>query len=438
MTIIDIIYTVIKMKHMKKLIFTIIFALCLFGTSCTEGVPSNPNGDDKPITEIVILETPTNVTVEEKNDSFIVKFDEVENAYQYEFRLYKNTESALVAKVVVDAKEANGVFDVKNLNNGKKLIAGNYYVSVKAIAESESNFVSSNVSEKVFFQVFQDEANCTVSFNSNGGSYVLDQSITKGTKAVKPSDPTKDGYVFDGWYLNDTLFNFNTNVVTDIVLVAKWRESGQTTEKELIDYYKSILNSDGSLPVGNALKTSLRTLITNTHKKITTYNDCKTYLQTADEDPNNSNNMLLFYTGESVPKSDDMNVWNREHVWPQSLGWFKTSGAGADLHHIRPCNPSVNSSRGNKKFGETSSFYIPTDNYKGDVARIIFYLMTRYSDADSYSFTSVCQSVEILLKWNRLDKPDEHEEHRNEYIAKIQGNRNPFIDYPEFADMIWG
>ena len=91
------------------------------------------------------------VTVEEKNDSFIVKFDEVENAYQYEFRLYKNTESALVAKVVVDAKEANGVFDVKNLNNGKKLIAGNYYVSVKAIAESESNFVSSNVSEKVFF-----------------------------------------------------------------------------------------------------------------------------------------------------------------------------------------------------------------------------------------------------------------------------------------------
>lgn len=64
--------------------------------------------------------------------------------------------------------------------------------------------------------------------------------------------------------------------------------------------------------------------------------------------------MILFYTGESIKKTANMNIWNREHVWAQSLTrsgsgqWFGTSGAGADLHHIRPCDPDVNGSRGNK------------------------------------------------------------------------------------------
>ncbi|MDD7315395.1 MAG: endonuclease [Bacilli bacterium] len=201
----------------------------------------------------------------------------------------------------------------------------------------------------------------------------------------------------------------------------------------LTPYYKA---AEGKK--GNELLKSLRTIITDTHKKVTSYADCKKYLQNADEDPKNSNNMILFYTGESIKKTDNMNIWNREHVWAQSLGWFKTSQAGADLHHIRPCNPKVNSSRGNQKFGTGSSYYTPTDEYKGDVARIIFYLKTRYSQADSYDFPRIAQSLKLLLEWNKLDPVSELEVNRNNYIAKIQGNRNPFIDYPEFANMIWG
>ena len=75
---------------------------------------------------------------------------------------------------------------------------------------------------------------------------------------------------------------------------------------------------------------------------------------------------------------------------------------------------------------------------KGDTARILFYLFTRYSQADSYRFTAVAQSLEMLLEWNRLDPVDEWEMERNNETAKIQGNRNPFIDHPEFADIIWG
>ena len=209
-------------------------------------------------------------------------------------------------------------------------------------------------------------------------------------------------------------------------------------ETDAEEYYSSISNT-----VGTALKYELRELITETHIKTTTYDELKEYLQEADEDPNNSNNMILFYTGASVPKTSNMKIWNREHVWAQSLsnGWFGTSGAGADMHHIRPCNPGENSSRGNKKFGTSSGYYDPSkhgDDYRGDVARIIFYMFVRYTEADKHTFKSVAQSKELLLEWNKIDPVSETEIIRNDYTYTIQGNRNPFIDHPECADLIWG
>ena len=207
------------------------------------------------------------------------------------------------------------------------------------------------------------------------------------------------------------------------------------TASEVDIYYESIMSTSGE-----ALKKELRTLITSTHTKKTTYENCKTYLQEADQDPNNASNMLLFYTGISVKKTDSMNVWNREHVWCQSLGWFSESGAGADLHHIRPCDPSLNSGRGNKKFGIGKLYFTPNDEYKGDVARIIFYLMTRYTEADNaqYSVTCIAESMEMLLEWNRIDPVSDTEIIRNNYIYTIQGNRNPFIDNANYANAIWG
>ena len=152
--------------------------------------------------------------------------------------------------------------------------------------------------------------------------------------------------------------------------------------------------------------------------------------------------MILFYTGQSIKKSTNLTSdWNREHVWAQSLtnGWFGTSGAGADLHHIRPCNISVNSSRGNKKFGTSSSYYTPTDDYKGDVARIIFYLMIAYDQPKTLglTWTNIAQSLDLLLEWNEIDPVSTLEVQRNVRVQAFQGNYNPFIDYPQFARMIW-
>lgn len=261
-----------------------------------------------------------------------------------------------------------------------------------------------------------------------GNSYNFSQYAS--AKKIEFSVVTK---AYDG-------YTINSNPVT-----ATYTNTDTDGELDIYDeeYYKSISNLTGS-----ALKSALRQLITNTHRYKSTYNDCKSESKVTktDGDPNKPGNIIMFYTGESMKFVWDNGAsWNREHVWPQSLGWFKTSGAGSDLHHIRPSLPGVNSSRGNKKYGSTtnSTYYLPYNvngcglDYRGDAARIIFYLMVRYTESDSYNWTNVAQSLELLLEWNRIDPVDQVELNRNDAIEDIQGNRNPFIDCPEWADIIW-
>ena len=218
----------------------------------------------------------------------------------------------------------------------------------------------------------------------------------------------------------------------------------------------------------SALLTTLRTLMTNTHTYKTTYNECHTLANRSDcEEGNGKGNtsseqkVLLLYTSYTSNQSE-WNGWNREHVWPKSLGGNNDSdrGGGADLHHIRPSDAGVNSSRGNKKYGEAganatekygtkpavgvlggtynSTYFEPLDNVKGDVARICLYVWVRWgSDWGANNITQVFQSVDVLLEWCALDPVDTWEMGRNEVIEDIQGNRNVFIDYPELAWLLF-
>jgi endonuclease I len=104
---------------------------------------------------------------------------------------------------------------------------------------------------------------------------------------------------------------------------------------------------------GDDLKTSLHNIIDD-HIEFS-YNDLRDFiLINTDEDPNNSNNVILLYTGRSQAKNTfggGANDWNREHVWAKSHGGFGNNPpAGTDAHHIRPTDASVNSSRGNLDF----------------------------------------------------------------------------------------
>ncbi len=216
---------------------------------------------------------------------------------------------------------------------------------------------------------------------------------------------------------------------------------------------------------GEALKAALHNIIKN-HKEYS-YKALWDILSATDEDPKNKNNVILIYTGISRAKSDhggNTGDWNREHVWAKSHGGFGTNPpAGTDAHHIRPADVKVNSLRGHLDFDNggtlvpgTKDCYMdknsfePRDAVKGDVARMIFYMATRYEgdggepDLEVVDYVDTYPKPEMgklstLLQWNAQDPPDDFERHRNNVIyADYQHNRNPYIDHPEYIQKIWG
>lgn len=218
-----------------------------------------------------------------------------------------------------------------------------------------------------------------------------------------------------------------------------------------------------------ALKSTLHTIIDG-HVKYH-YSTVKQILKNSDEDPNNPDNIILLYTGWSIPKAnfasvvDSLDYWNREHVWAKSHGDFGTDpGPGTDAHALRPVDNSVNTKRSYKDFdnGGTEVFdngiptgcytdnnsWEPRNDVKGDVARMIFYMATRYEGTNGELDLEVVDAVgtypapehgklSTLLAWNLADPPDEFEKNRNDVVFNWQKNRNPFVDYPEFAEIIW-
>jgi deoxyribonuclease-1 len=156
-------------------------------------------------------------------------------------------------------------------------------------------------------------------------------------------------------------------------------------------------------------------------------------------------------TANTMP---DNNILNTEHTWPQSR--FNRSAnvtnQKADLHHLYPTNSKANGRRGNdiftdvsnnnpiftgcpeSKFGESVegrvSGFEPPDAHKGNVARAIFYFAVRYE----MEISKV--EEDVLRHWNQMDPVDAEEQKRNDTIETIQGNRNPFIDDAELAELV--
>jgi len=251
----------------------------------------------------------------------------------------------------------------------------------------------------------------------------------------------------------------------------------------LIPNVLSAQDSTYYLPAHNkqddSLKFELNQIIKN-HTEFTytasSSTDVWDILKHTDKDTANANNVILIYSQRSVDAAQEYNSgsgWSREHVWAKSRGDFGTSnGAGTDVHHLRPCDISVNSTRNNRNFDtcitcvdvidngfNTGSkrdadlwTFEPPDAVKGDVARMIFYMAVRYegegSEPDLELTNTLLNNTDqsplqarlnTLLHWNRIDTVSNWERNRNNIIDSFyQHNRNPFIDYPELAEYLWG
>jgi endonuclease I/chitodextrinase len=232
---------------------------------------------------------------------------------------------------------------------------------------------------------------------------------------------------------------------------------------------------------GIALKGELNTKITTTHTNMLVYTPgvweaCKA----TDVNPTNVQEVLLIYGWEDGSDGTIVNdrergidnngggqgEWNREHVFPRSLGNpnLEFVGPGADAHSIRPSDASLNSTRSNRKFGLGSGnsgssietyvgnkiAWYPGDEWKGDVARMMMYMYVRYGDQCLPSAVGVGSGtftpddmIDLFLNWNVEDPVSDFEKQRNIFHENTsntyaQGNRNPFIDNPYLATRIWG
>ena len=242
-----------------------------------------------------------------------------------------------------------------------------------------------------------------------------------------------------------------------------------------VNYY----NSANGLS-GNQLKVALHNIIKD-HTSIT-YAQLWTAFYSTDHRQDNVSKVWDMYsdrpggtppymyslgTDQCGQYDGEGDCYNREHSWPQS--WFNNDGiARTDLHHIFPTDGFVNSKRSNYPFGEVRSaswtsqngsklgtckttgysgtVFEPIDEYKGDFARALMYMSVRYYGEDgSWSTSDMTNKSEIkqwainmLMRWNEQDPVSEKEKERNEFIYNdYQHNRNPFIDHPEYARMIW-
>lgn len=230
------------------------------------------------------------------------------------------------------------------------------------------------------------------------------------------------------------------------------------------NYYNSI---DTSLR-GDDFRDKLANLITTTHTTYTVYNGgsslaLNNVFDKTDKNPNGSG-MVLFYTG-TVVSSFSSSGANREHVWPKNGGkaFSAESECGSDAHHLRPCDQTLNSSRGSLSYGEVTdsvvkqggstsygnlcyrsgSFFYPGEGYRGATARILMYVQTRWGNkfnlqfVDGAGHSKTIGDFKTLMKWHLEELPTQEEINRNQAVYEIQGNRNPFIDHPEYAAYIY-
>lgn len=237
------------------------------------------------------------------------------------------------------------------------------------------------------------------------------------------------------------------------------------------EYYTSIDGTKG----GATLKTALYNLIKN-HKQISYGSGSSStwgaFYTTDAVVENGQRRVLDMYSNEKRyfgSKGSAVSGMNIEHSVAKSWWGGGKNNAYCDLHHLNPSDQNANSRKSNYPLGELTSVswnngvtyvgkanidgtidnaYEPCDEYKGDFARVFMYMFTCYQDLTwKYTWMNYENStyptlkpwaVQLLLKWHKQDPVSEKEVNRNNAVYAVQGNRNPYVDYPQLADYVWG
>lgn len=316
----------------------------------------------------------------------------------------------------------------------------------------------------------------------DGGNGVASSSLTiKGTKGQGRVNLCKIVFTINGY--SDPVVSSSSS--SSLVSSSSSSSSSSTSTpssstiststslpEDINKYYSGIDFSNK----GAALKSSLYNLIKG-HKD-NGYDFAYTAYKTTDVDENGK--IIDVYSSYKWSPSDhngnynaEGQIFNREHMIPQSV-FSKRAPMKADLHHLFPTDGYVNNRRSNfphgyisgtanytstngskqgtsdssRNFGLSGPAFEPIDEYKGDIARTYFYMATRYENVisswksfevfNNTSFPTLSTwSRKLYLQWSDQDPVSPKEIKRNNGVQSFQGNRNPFIDHPEAAHLIW-
>lgn len=243
-----------------------------------------------------------------------------------------------------------------------------------------------------------------------------------------------------------------------------------TTFADIPSGYYSSLNGKSEA----SLKSAIHLLLYN-HTKVSSYSDLPKYFQRTDvhkDITDKRGNPMWWDMYAEIPLyTPSFSGLNREHAFPKSWwGGDTSTPAYTDLNHLYPSEMKANTAKSNFPLGVCSStsfdngiskvgppvtgqgggaakVFEPANEYKGDLARAYFYMVCCYQNL-TWKYTYMVQqntyptlnsyAINLLLQWHRQDPPSQKEYDRNEEIYKIQNNRNPFIDYPDLAEYLWG
>lgn len=265
-----------------------------------------------------------------------------------------------------------------------------------------------------------------------------------------------------------------------VVAVALWqalliRTVGAQPEQPLDNCNAGGFYDDFNL-ASDDMRAALADLVTSRHRRQLPYTsdeeeDVWDALMDLDGD---GSDVTLIYSGSEMSNDlagNSSSGWNREHLWPQSLGVGDSGAAFVDVHNLRPSGWRLNSARGNKYFGscldeasdsctspahegaasdtETDALnFLPPESVRGDIARALFYMDVRYNESTHEvdlvlsdcpgGTTNTMGYLSQLLEWHQDDPVSDEELDRNEKACYWQGNRNPFVDFPNIVEDVYG
>lgn len=391
-------------------------------------------------------------------------------------------------------RKDDGTYEVKTptpgaLNDGSGVQFNGIMISTSLDNYNEGDSIDivftteMNVTSDLTFDVTITNEGFTNSDYSGSTSVTIPTGMNTATNTIQIVDDSDDegdevmkitfGAIPSGFVrLND---NKELRITDNDFTVASWGTPVNPTFGNVVNtapenYYNSL---EGL--ADTALAQAIQNIIADpTTVRTHSYADIVEILSSADQSPENSNQVWLLYTEQNRAKldfagfTDGSDTWNREHTYPRSRGefadyrefddiadgmsgFFTTNAdslrhANSDAHGLRVTDSNENSSRGNQHYGEYNGPAATQGSWKGDVARGIFFLVTRYKALqvvngfpdDTDNAISELGDLTTLLDWHRNDPPDDFEMNRNNIIYTWQFNRNPFIDLPNLVEYIWG